>query len=150
MTYFLFYNDYEGISISDSIGYFDLYALSWRDWLQSSRQLVGCIINKINYGIITGIRQNEQSIPNNYLLFQNYPNPFNPSTKIKFALLQNSQTKLIIYDLLGREIQTLINKELEAGYHEINFDASSFPGGVYFYRIQAGDFIQTKKMILIK
>ena len=59
-------------------------------------------------------------------------------------------TKIVIYDLLGREVQTLINNELRAGYHEINFDASNFRSGVYFYSIQAGDFIQTKKMILIK
>ncbi|MGD1044439.1 MAG: T9SS type A sorting domain-containing protein [Bacteroidota bacterium] len=92
----------------------------------------------------------EEEIPTEYSISQNYPNPFNPTTKLKFALPQRSLTKLIIYDLLGREVQTLINKELEAGYHEINFDANKIPSGIYFYRIQSGDFIQTKKMILIK
>jgi Secretion system C-terminal sorting domain len=85
-----------------------------------------------------------------YSISQNYPNPFNPTTKIKFGLPKAGLTKLIIYDLLGREVQTLINKELETGYHEINFDAGNFTSGVYFYRIQSGDFIQTKKMILMK
>ncbi|MGD1044443.1 MAG: T9SS type A sorting domain-containing protein [Bacteroidota bacterium] len=88
--------------------------------------------------------------PDGYALEQNYPNPFNPATKIKFALPLRSLTKLSIYDLLGREVQILINKELEAGYHEINFDANSFPSGIYFYKIQSGDFIQTKKMVLMK
>jgi hypothetical protein len=89
-------------------------------------------------------------IPSEYSISQNYPNPFNPATKINFALPQRSLTKLTIYDLLGREVQMLINKELEAGYHEIQFDAINFPSGVYYYRIQSGDFLQTKKMILIK
>jgi hypothetical protein len=93
---------------------------------------------------------NSMETPDGYALEQNYPNPFNPATKIKFALPLRSLTKLSIYDLLGREVQILINKELEAGYHEINFDANSFPSGIYFYKIQSGDFIQTKKMVLMK
>ncbi|MCW8848841.1 MAG: T9SS type A sorting domain-containing protein [Melioribacteraceae bacterium] len=92
----------------------------------------------------------ENDIPNQYSIGQNYPNPFNPTTKIKFGLPNSTLTKLIIYDLLGKEIQTLINKELETGYHEINFDASNYQSGIYFYRIQAGNYIQTKKMVLIK
>jgi hypothetical protein len=94
--------------------------------------------------------QVEQGIPARYSISQNYPNPFNPTTKIIFALPQRSFTKLIMYDLLGREAQILINKELEAGYHEMNINGNNFPSGVYFYRIQSGAFIQTKKMILIK
>jgi len=91
-----------------------------------------------------------EGIPKEYSLSQNYPNPFNPTTNIKFALPKPGLTKLIIYDLIGREIEVPINKELEAGYHQINIDATNLPTGVYFYRIQSGDFIQTKKMILIK
>jgi hypothetical protein len=97
----------------------------------------------------TGINE-EEGIPKEYSLSQNYPNPFNPTTNIKFALPKPGLTKLIIYDLIGREIEVPINKELEAGYHQINIDATDLPTGVYFYRIQSGDFIQTKKMILIK
>jgi len=95
---------------------------------------------------------NEESgeIPKEYSISQNYPNPFNPTTKIKFALPENAMTKIIIYDLLGREVETIINKELEAGYYEINFDASNLTNGVYFYKMQVGSFIQTKKMILLK
>ena len=92
----------------------------------------------------------EEGIPTEYSISQNYPNPFNPTTKIKFALPKTALTKIIIYDLIGREVQTLINKELEAGYHEISIDANNLTSGVYFYRVQSGDFIQTKKMILMK
>ena len=92
----------------------------------------------------------ESGIPAEYSISQNYPNPFNPTTKIKFALPQAALTKISIYDLLGREVQVIINKELGAGYHEINIDADNFPSGVYFYRIQSGNFINTKKMILMR
>ncbi|MEJ2195577.1 MAG: T9SS type A sorting domain-containing protein, partial [Ignavibacteriaceae bacterium] len=92
----------------------------------------------------------EEGIPTEYSLSQNYPNPFNPSTKIKFALPQAKLTKITVYDLLGEEVQKLIDRELEAGYYEINFDASKFQSGVYFYRIQSGNFISTNKMILMK
>jgi hypothetical protein len=99
--------------------------------------------------ILTGII-NEEEIPTEYSISQNYPNPFNPTTKIKFALPKSELTKIIIYDFLGREIRILINKKVEAGYHEINFDSHNLSSGVYFYRIQSGDFIQSKKMILMK
>jgi hypothetical protein len=98
---------------------------------------------------IVGIQEDEL-IPTEYSIGQNYPNPFNPTTKIKFALPKTALTKIIIYDLLGREIRTLINKKLEAGYHEINFDAYNLPAGIYFYRVQSGNFIHAKKMILMK
>jgi hypothetical protein len=98
---------------------------------------------------LVGIQEKEE-IPTKYSMSQNYPNPFNPTTKIKFALPKPALTKITIYDLLGREIQTLINKKIEAGYHEINFDVHNLPGGVYFYKIQSGDFIQSKKMIIMK
>lgn len=99
--------------------------------------------------VITDV-ENQEEIPTEYSISQNYPNPFNPATKIKFALPEPGLTKIIVYDFLGREIQTLINKELEAGYHEVNINATNLSSGVYFYRIQSGDFIQTKKMILMK
>lgn len=99
---------------------------------------------------LTDIKIVKGEIPTEYSISQNYPNPFNPSTKIEIALPQRALTKITIYDVLGREIQTLINNELEAGYYETNIDASRFPSGVYFYRIQSGNFLQTKKMILMK
>lgn len=99
--------------------------------------------------ILTGIRGVE-GVPTEYSISQNYPNPFNPNTKIEIALPIRAQTKVMIYDLLGREVMTLINQELNAGKYEINIDANNLPSGVYFYKIQSGDFIQTKKMILTK
>ena len=99
--------------------------------------------------VLTDVEE-ETEMPTEYSISQNYPNPFNPTTKIKFTLPETALTEIIIYDLLGRKIQTLRNKELEAGYHEINIDANNFPSGIYHYRIQSGDFIHTKKMILMK
>ena len=97
----------------------------------------------------TGVKE-EEEIPTVYSISQNYPNPFNPSTTIKFALPKSAVTKISIYDLLGREIQIVINKELEAGYHEITVNANNLPSGIYLYRMQSGDFTQTNKMLLLK
>ena len=108
-------------------------------------------------GVVTGIKHLTTSIPGNYTLHQNYPNPFNPSTKIKFDLPKSTQAKLIIYDILGREVATLVNEKLNAGSFIIDWDGSSYPSGVYFYRLitmpdsrQVKDFSQTKRMMLIK
>lgn len=97
-----------------------------------------------------GITKNSNSIPLRFQLYQNYPNPFNPVTKIKFDLPKSSYTKVSIYDVLGREIAILINEQLKPGTYEIDWDASYFSSGVYFYKLTAGDFSETKKMILIK
>jgi hypothetical protein len=89
-------------------------------------------------------------VPDAFNLAQNYPNPFNPSTTIKFNLPKSSFASLKIYDLLGREVATLISGELGAGSHEIKWNASNYPSGVYFYKLAAGDYTDTKKMILAK
>lgn len=100
---------------------------------------------------ITGFHvENTEKIPSEYSISQNYPNPFNPTTKIRFALPKTNFTKITMYDLLGREIMTLVNKKLQAGFHEINIEIGNLTSGVYLYRIQSGDFIQSKKMILTK
>jgi hypothetical protein len=85
-----------------------------------------------------------------FSLEQNFPNPFNPSTKISWQLPVRGQVSLKVYDILGNEVATLVNEEKSAGIYEVNFNAVNLPSGVYFYRIKAGDFIQTKKMILLK
>jgi hypothetical protein len=85
-----------------------------------------------------------------YLLEQNYPNPFNPTTIIGFGLQNKSNVKITILNAIGEEVARLLNEEREAGYHKVEFNASTLPSGVYFYRIQAGSFIDTKKMILLK
>lgn len=104
---------------------------------------------QVTYQNLTG-GINTVEIPNYYSLGQNYPNPFNPSTKIKFTLPQPENVKLVVFDILGKEVKTLVNEEKEAGIHEVNFNASSLSSGVYFYRIVAGNFITTKKMLVIK
>ena len=85
-----------------------------------------------------------------YILYNNYPNPFNPSTKIKYSLPRQSHITLKVYDILGKEITSLVNEEKPSGNYQVQFNAANLPSGVYFYRIQSGDFIQTKKMILMK
>jgi len=100
--------------------------------------------------IITGVTKLNNTLPVTCQLYQNYPNPFNPVTKIRFDLPKNTYTKLIIYDMLGREIETIVNEQLVAGSYEVNWDARSYSGGVYYYRLQAGDFVETRKMILVK
>ena len=90
------------------------------------------------------------SQPEEYSLSQNYPNPFNPSTKIKYSIPHSSNVTIKVFDILGNEIETLIGEEKPAGTYEINFDASNLPSGVYFYRLKAGSFVETKKMVLMK
>ena len=95
-----------------------------------------------------------QTIPSSFALNQNYPNPFNPSTTIQFQIPNSTLVNLKVYDVLGNEIATLVNEEKPTGNYEVNFDASSVSGGlssgIYFYRLQAGSFVQTQKMILMK
>jgi hypothetical protein len=81
---------------------------------------------------------------------QNYPNPFNPTTKIQYQLPELSKVKLTVYDMLGREIKTLVNEEKPAGSYEVKFDGTGLPSGIYFYRIETGKFSDTKKFILLK
>ena len=87
---------------------------------------------------------------NEYALEQNYPNPFNPATTIGYVLKEKTTAKLILLNAIGEEMAVLINEEQDKGFHKVDFNASNLASGVYFYRLQAGDFVQTKKMILIK
>jgi len=109
---------------------------------------------------MTGISFISGIIPEKYNLYQNYPNPFNPVTKIKFdittslsfpnALIGNPFVSLKVYDILGKNVTTLVNEHLQPGTYEVAFDGSNLPGGVFFYRLNAGDFAETKKMLMIK
>ena len=91
-----------------------------------------------------------QRIPHFNNLSQNYPNPFNPTTTISLSIPDRQHVSLIIYDLLGREVATLINEEKDQGYHKIIFDGFNLKSGVYFYKIQAGDYAEIKKALLLK
>lgn len=93
---------------------------------------------------------NESEVPASFSLLQNYPNPFNPSTNISFSLLSRSLVTLKVFDLLGREVATIISDELPTGNYTRQWNAANIPSGVYFYRLQAGSFIETKKLVLLR
>ncbi len=88
--------------------------------------------------------------PVDYALAQNYPNPFNPSTNIRYTVPQSSYIAIKVFDILGNEIKTLVSEEKQTGIYEVEFNATALPSGFYFYRLQAGDFIETKKMVLLR
>lgn len=90
------------------------------------------------------------SIPTKFELYQNYPNPFNPTTSIKYQLPKNGLVKIVVYDILGAEVTKLVNEEKQAGFYEVKYDAASLASGIYIYRIQTSDFVQSRKMILMK
>jgi len=94
--------------------------------------------------------QNDEKLPVRFVLNQNYPNPFNPSTKISFIITESSFTSLNIYDVLGNEVATLVNEEKPAGSYDVEFDANGLTSGIYFYKLVAGNFIETKKMVLLR
>ena len=98
----------------------------------------------------TGIQNEGNIIPDKYFLNQNYPNPFNPTTKISFALPKAGQVTIKVFDVLGKEIETLVNESLKPGTYEAAFDGSNYPSGVYFYRLTSDGFVETKRMVLIK
>jgi hypothetical protein len=107
-------------------------------------EMIGC------GATITGNSTIISTIPNVYSLAQNYPNPFNPSTKILFSLPKAGDVKLVVYDILGKEVNVLVNDYRTAGTHQVEFNASNLASGVYLYRIEAGEFSETKRMMLIK
>jgi hypothetical protein len=89
-------------------------------------------------------------IPDTYALMQNYPNPFNPVTTIRFSINKDENVKLIVYDVLGNEVATIVNERLIANTYDVTWDASSYSSGVYFYRIIAGNDVSVKKMMMVK
>jgi len=99
---------------------------------------------------IISVRNISEQIPAEFYLYQNYPNPFNPSTAIRYSIPRPGEVKLTVFDAAGREAVTLVNEKQSAGTYEVIFDGKIHPSGVYFYRLTAGDFSQTKKLILIK
>ena len=105
--------------------------------------------------VIYGIDENrnsvsQQLIPEKFEVFQNYPNPFNPSTTIKFGLPDADLVNISVYNMLGQKIATLVNREMKAGYHEINFQVNSLSSGMYIYQIRAGKYVESKRMSILK
>ena len=102
-----------------------------------------------NLGVV-GVEGILNEIPIEYSLSQNYPNPFNPTTTITFQIPELSFVTLKVYDVLGNKIATLVNEEKPVSSYEVEFNATTLPSGIYFYRVQAGTFVETKKMVLLK
>jgi len=131
---------------------------------QEGYNLYGCVIDGVVYGdtSLVGINKISSEVPREFSLSQNYPNPFNPATKIRFSIpavgaqynrLLNGQVEpvqLKIYDIIGNELQTLVNERLSPGIYEVDFDGTNYPSGIYYYRLYTGNYSDAKKMVLLK
>jgi hypothetical protein len=130
-------NQYNFKGVLDDIRIYD-YALSYNE------------IGKL-YDIVSDVKdQSNDQLPERTILYQNYPNPFNPTTLIGFSISDRGFVSLKVYDVLGKQVTTIVNEEKLAGTYQIEFDGSKLPSGVYFYRLIAGSYIQTKKLLLLK
>jgi len=101
-------------------------------------------------GLVLSVQNDPSVVPMAFGLEQNYPNPFNPSTTIRYALPHRSHVTLTVFSILGQQITTLVNGDIDAGYHTVQFDGSELASGVYLYRMQAGNFVQTRKLLLVR
>lgn len=125
------------------------YAVSYKIGVSGIDHRV-CILKTISGGGVTDVRQSPNTLPVGFALSQNYPNPFNPATTISFRLPSKSFASLKVFDVLGREVSILLAEELPAGKYSQQWNAAGLTSGVYFYRLQAGSFIETKKLVLFK
>jgi hypothetical protein len=144
--------DLNNISNPQEVGFYDTKGIAWsvdcwddKIFVADSRYGMPIIRNTL----LTNI-DDQPNVPSEFQLSQNYPNPFNPSTKIKFSIPQSSNVDLKVYDILGNEIETLVNEEKPIGTYEVTWFAANLPSGVYFYQLRSGSFLETKKMLLIK
>jgi photosystem II stability/assembly factor-like uncharacterized protein len=110
----------------------------------------GTIVRTTNGGVTSVEGEELRGVPKQYLLSQNFPNPFNPSTTIRYGLPNRSHVTLTVYNGLGQQVAQLVNGELEAGYQEVQFDGNGLSSGVYFYRLQSGAFVETKRLLLVR
>ena len=111
---------------------------------------MGDILYTVNGGGTVFVQNISTEVPLYYVLNQNYPNPFNPSTKIRYSIVKSGFVKLVVFDALGREVETLVNQSQQAGTYEASFTSANYPSGVYFYKLTTGDFSSVKKMVLLK
>jgi hypothetical protein len=158
-------NDFKGYSVSRTGGIYDVnnlapgsynmicdrfgYRSATRSVLLSSND-----IDTINFYLVgievIGIEPNGNNVPSAFNLEQNYPNPFNPVTNIKLDVPKSANVKVSVFDMLGREIEVLVNEQLNAGSYKVSWNASKYSSGVYFYKIFTSDYTATKKMMLVK
>jgi len=141
------------VRITDNTGLTDTN-FSIYNWAKDTNGNLYCgtITGKVFYGIYSpsNVEESNNLFPLKFNLEQNYPNPFNPTTIINYQIPKRGLVVLKVYDILGREVTTLVNEEKQAGSYEVEFNGSSFSSGVYFYRIEAGSFSDTKKLLLLK
>ena len=130
----------------DEMGYYDGYQIYCYVWEDSLDGKIGLLGKKESYKTGGG----SINLPRSFILNQNYPNPFNPLTKIHFEIPEPVFVVLKVYDILGREVATLVNRQMFPGRYTVQFSAGNFASGIYFYRLKAGNFVQSKKMIIIK
>jgi hypothetical protein len=126
--------------------------IAFRYYMNTTEDGLWCNIDNIfvgNHSAI-GIKPLGNEIPIRFDLKQNYPNPFNPTTNIEFDIAKTSYVNLIIYNSIGQEIKALVNQDLSAGSYRVDFNAGNLPSGTYFYRLTAGDFVKTNKMVIVK
>jgi hypothetical protein len=148
--------DYGGAFLGDTIWFYGarlakgIGIIEERYYEGSYWILQGCIIEGIQYGTIVSIDNQPELIPTQIVLHQNFPNPFNPVTTIKYEIKNSGFVKLVVYNILGSKVAELVNEVQAVGYHSVEFNASEFPSGVYIYTLQTGDFVSSKKMILMK
>jgi len=152
-------NDYGALLLIEELmgGDFNPYYHTVNDLLIQYNQLYFHRMSKLAIGTLATLAitdivpvEYDLRVINSYSLEQNYPNPFNPTTTIKYSVPEMSKVSVTIYNLLGEELAALVNEEKVAGYYTVEFNAAKLPSGVYFYQLQAGDFVQTKKMLLLK
>lgn len=125
-----------------------VYAVAYGNSLAS--MLAASDSAQARYDVLTSVENDNQPTPETYALHQNYPNPFNPSTTIEFSLAKRGPVSLEVFDVLGRSVKSLVAGTLAAGVHKVTFDASRLASGVYFYKLHAGDFTRTRKLILLR
>lgn len=130
---------------------FDFESIYFKDnktgWLLGNN---GLLLRTDNCGGLVSVLNISTELPSKCSLSQNYPNPFNPTTKMRFGVVHSGDVKIVVYDIMGREVQTLVNESLKPGTYETSFDGSHLSSGVYLYQMTAGDLSETKKMLLIK
>jgi hypothetical protein len=129
----------------------DTILIRFRLVSDASTSKFGWLIDDITLSpVVTAVAEDFSGIPVEYSLKQNFPNPFNPSTKIQYALKEAGFVTVKVYDVLGKEIRNVVNTRQEAGWHAVEFDGSKLPSGVYIYQLQVNNYVETKKMLLIK
>jgi Secretion system C-terminal sorting domain len=154
---------YKGFAVSMQNGYYKIPSLPqgnytlYADRIGYIGQTITSNLNsdsiRVDFNLIRlpiGIKNLSKGVPKEYVLEQNYPNPFNPETKIRFSISKSGLVKLTVYNILGKEITSLVNQYLNPGTYEVVFNSNNIPSGVYFYIMESGSYISARKMILIK